>query len=165
MEAWRVLTGRAFCRAGLGRVYFRSSQAYWSAWESISIKRIWAFCWGIANHHIYLFHFSLSVALAVSPFLPPSVSCPLLPPLNRWEIFLILSFFFFFYLQHLWASLRAASSVLSDRIKRCCMQPRLKTTVFRKDMIIAGLQLWLFLTLSKWLLYICWWHLTFFCQT
>ena len=50
-SAWRG--GRFFCTAGLGRVYFRSSLIHWSARESTSIKRIWAFCWGIRTHHIY----------------------------------------------------------------------------------------------------------------
>lgn len=62
-------------------MYFRSSPAHWSARESISIKRIWASA--EASHHtIYtLFNFSTVCGLAVSPFLPPSVSCPPLPPL------------------------------------------------------------------------------------
>ena len=108
-------SGREVCTAGLGRVYFRSSLTHWSARESTSIKRIWAFCWDIATHHIYRISFFTVWLWQCLLFFHP--------------VCLVFFFFFFFFflligeksslfsflasfcfsLQPLWASLRAAS--------------------------------------------------------
>lgn len=83
--------GRAVSGAGLGRVYFRSSWAHWSDQESISIKRIWVFCWGIATQHIYpIWCFPLWLWQCVR--FSHQVFCSS-SSLRRWEMFFFLSVF------------------------------------------------------------------------
>lgn len=127
LEAWSHLPGREGCRARLRRVYFRSSLAHWSAWEAISIKRIWAICWGIATHHIYRISF-FTVWLWQCFFSSTSVwwsSSSSFPRLDRWEIFTLSLFF-----QPLWASLREASFIFHQRSSE---QPHINQTLFLKN--------------------------------
>lgn len=148
--------------AGLGRVYFRSSVAHWSIWESISINRIWAFCWDIATHHINRFSF-FTVCGFGSVFFS-STKCVLFFFLLSLGEKNPLNLFFF---PSLSEPLRAACLILSEKRNWCSEQPRICQTpkLLKGDQSRSFLHLWPIPTSWTRFLHVCFRHLTFSWQT